>query len=480
MIDPVIWLILLPLFWATVAFVINPGRGARLAIAGLSIQLVLAIMVAQEVTGGSVRVHAIGGWDAPLGIELVADGLAAVMLLLTQGVALPLTLYARAYFADHPRDSRYFWPFTGYLIAAMNALFLSADVFNIYVTLELLSLAAVGLVAANGGVGSITAALRYLFATLLGSGAYLLGVALLYGAYGSVSLSVLLPLVTNDAPTAVVFAAGLMLTGLILKTALFPFHFWLPPAHGGAPAPVSALLSALVIKASFYLIVRLWLTLFMPLITPAPAHLLGLLGTGAILWGSTMALRQTRLKMLVAYSTVAQIGYLFLFFPLVTQTSPEAAQSALQGATMQVVSHGLAKAAMFCATGAIILSTGHDTIARLGGISARLPLTLFTFALAGVTLMGLPPSAGFLAKWLLIDSAIASGQWGWIVVMIAGGLLTAAYVFKVLRHSFLEMEQSRTMRSLPRMLEWPAFFLALASFALGLRASDMLALIAAP
>lgn len=480
MTDPVAWLILLPLFWATMAFLGGPERSARLALTCLIIQLVLAVFVAQDVAGGGERVHAVGGWGAPLGIDLLADGLTAVMLLLVQGIALPLAFYARAYFSDPMKDGRHFWPLTGFLLAAMNALFLSADVFNLYVTLELLGLAAVGLVASSGSAAIVTAAIRYLFVSLLGSGMYLLGVALLYGTYGSVSLSVLKPLVSENAPAAVMFAAGLMLVGLLLKTALFPFHFWLPPAHGDAPSPVSALLSSLVIKSSFYLIVRLWLSLFMPLTNTTTAQLLGLLGAAAILWGSAMALRQVRLKMLVAYSTVAQIGYLFLFFPLFTQVSVEATQSAVQGMIIQVLAHGLAKAAMFAAVGAVVLSTGHDEIAQLGGVSGRLPMVLFTFALAGVTLMGLPPSAGFLAKWLLIDSAIASGQWGWIVVIIIGGLLTAAYVFKVLQHAFLRAEQSTTFRPLPRMIEWPALFLALASLALGLRASDLLRLAETP
>lgn len=451
-----------------------------MAMAGIALQLVLAVWIATEVAGGSSRLHAAGGWRAPLGIALMADGLSAIMLLLTQAVALPLALYARAYFTDHPAGVRHFWPMSGFLLAAMNALFLSADVFNLYVTLELVGLAAVGLVASDSTAKSVAAALRYLFATLVGSGAYLLGVALLYGIYGTVSLSELAPLVEEAAPHATLLAAGLMVVGLLLKTALFPFHFWLPPAHGGAPPPVSALLSALVIKASFYLVVRLWLGLLMPVVTPAAAQFVGMLGTAAIVWGSVMALRQARLKMLIAYSTVAQIGYLFLFFPLATQTTPDAAQSALQGAAMQAVSHGLAKAAMFGAAGIVILSTGHDEVDRLGGITSRLPLTVFTLAISGVTLMGLPPSGGFIAKWLLIDGAISSGQWWWVVAMIAGGLLTAAYVFKVLRHAFLEKEQSATFRHLPRMLEWPAFALALASLAIGLHAGDLLHVLGAP
>ncbi|MDP1534648.1 MAG: proton-conducting transporter membrane subunit, partial [Rubrivivax sp.] len=329
--DPLPWLIVLPLVWGTLAFVLGPGRGARLAIAALVLQTLLALQLAAQLVDGGARAYAVGGWGAPLGIDLYVDGLAGVMLLLTQAVALPLAVYARGYFAATPKGRELFWPITGLMLAALNALFVSADLFNIYVTLELLGLAAVGLVAIAGGTAPVTAALRYLLATLLGSGAYLLGVALIYGTYGSVSLEVLAPLMNEEAPRAVVLAAALMLLGLMLKTALFPFHFWLPPAHGGAPAPVSALLSALVIKASFYLVVRLWLDLFEPLTTVGAAQLIGALGAAAIVWGSLLALTQTRLKMLVAYSTVAQIGYLFLLVPLATLTLPAAADSALQG-----------------------------------------------------------------------------------------------------------------------------------------------------
>lgn len=479
MIDLIPLLVLIPLAWASLAYLAGPEHAFKLALGGVAIQLGVAWRLAMQVAGGANRLHAAGGWEPPLGIALSADGLSAAMLLLTQGVALPLAVYAHAYFARHSEGARSFWPLTGFLLAGMNALFLSADVFNLYVTLELVGLASVGLVA-SGGPGSIAAALRYLMVTLVGSGAYLFGVALLYGAFGTVTLSELASAVPDTGGRVVTLAASLMLFGMAIKTALLPFHFWLPPAHGGAPSPVSALLSALVIKASFYLAARLWLSLVLPLATPAWGQLFGVLGAGAIFWGSVMALRQARLKMLIAYSTVAQVGYLFLFFPLVTQTAPAAAQSALQGVTLQVLAHGLAKAAMFAAAGAVILSTGHDRIMQLGGIAAHLPVSVFTLAIAGVSLMGLPPSAGFLAKWLLIDSAIGSGQWWWIVVMIAGGLLTAAYVFKVLRCAFLRAEQSEHYRRVPRLVEWPGFVLALASLALGLRATELLNLLGTP
>jgi multicomponent Na+:H+ antiporter subunit D len=482
--DPVAWLILLPLVWASAAFLLGPGRGALTAIVATALQLLLALQLAGGLLAGGARLHAVGGWGAPLGIDLAADGLATVMLVLTQLVALPLFVFARGYFGAEAA-ARHFWPLAGFLLAGLNALFLSADLFNLYVTLELVGLAAVGLVAAGGGAGPLAAALRYLFATLVGSGMYLLGVAIVYGAYGSVSIATLTPLIdaggANGAadgaagvPAAVHFAGALMFAGLLLKTALFPFHYWLPPAHGGAPAPVSALLSALVVKASFYLLLRLWLGPFAPL-AEAIAWLPAVLGGAAIVWGSWQAIRAVRLKMLIAYSTVAQLGYLFLVFPLLGPGGV-----ALQAGAMQVVAHGLAKAAMFAAAGAMIHVSGRDGVADLAGVASRLPVTLFAFALAGVTLMGLPPSGGFLAKWLLIDAALDQGKWWIVLLVIAGGLLAAVYVFRVLRQAFLMPPQGerRQPRHRPAaLLEWSAFLLAAASVAVGLRGVELLRLL---
>jgi formate hydrogenlyase subunit 3/multisubunit Na+/H+ antiporter MnhD subunit len=301
---------------------------------------------------------------------------------------------------------------------------------------------------------------------MLGSLFYLLGVALLYHSFGSVDIAILAQRV--EPSPAVWAAVGLMSAALLLKTALFPLHFWLPPAHASAPAPVSALLSALVVKASFYILLRLWLEIFPPT-GAALGQLFGLLGSAAVLWGGVQALRQTRLKLLIAYSTVTQLGYLFLAFPLGTSI-------AWKGSLYLLLSHALAKAAMFMAAGNILRCCGHDRIVDLDRVAQRLPLTLTAFALAGVSSMGLPPSGGFIGKWMLLDAALRAGQWWWGIILILGGLLAAAYVFKVIGYAFTQAEVPQQARTVPITMEWTALALALAAILLGLFALGPLAL----
>ena len=237
----------------------------------------------------------------------------------------------------------------------------------------------------------------------------------MYGAYGTLDI-VLLSSRVRAEPAAWV-ALALMTAGLLAKAALYPLHLWLPPAHAGAPAPASAVLSGLVVKAPFFLVVRLWFDVMPRLIDARAAQLLGVLAASAILFGSVVALRQARLKLLIAYSTVAQIGYLFLMFPLAggPQMSHFWSATAWTGGVLQAISHAFAKAAMFMSAGLVYEALGHDRIAGLAGIGRALPITVFAFGLGGMSLMGLPPSGGFVAKAMLLTAAVAGGQWWWAV-----------------------------------------------------------------
>jgi formate hydrogenlyase subunit 3/multisubunit Na+/H+ antiporter MnhD subunit len=347
---------------------------------------------------------------------------------------LAAAVYASGYFGSAAMQAR-FWPLWLLLVTALHALFLAGDVFNLYVTLELVGLAAVALAALAGSRAAVAAALRYLLMGLLGSLAFLAGVVLLYAGYGTLDMFELARRLSTE-PTAGI-ALALMTAGLLIKSALFPLHFWLPAAHANAPAPVSAALSALVVKAAFYLVLRLWFDVFDATLHDTALWLFGALGAVAVLWGSWQAWRAERLKLLAAYSTVAQLGYLFLFLPLLAALPSGHERNLAFGAlVLFALTHGFAKSALFLGAGVIQQRAGHDRIAELGGTARALPVTTFVVALAGIALIGLPPSGSFLAKWQLLSSAISVGQWLWPPVIAVGSLLAGAYVFRVLGYAF--------------------------------------------
>jgi formate hydrogenlyase subunit 3/multisubunit Na+/H+ antiporter MnhD subunit len=430
--------IVLPFVGVLLSLALGGRHAERIALmlmpAGLGVAVAIAVGVWRA---GDALLYLLGGWKPPLGVALRADGLSAVMLVTTAIVIGAAGLFGRAEFhqprgAPEERAPLMFWTLLLAVWGALNAVFLGSDLFNLYVALELLTFAAVPIVCMSGRAETLAAALRYLLFALVGSAFYLLGAALFYGAYGTLDISLLSGRIQPQSVTWL--AAALMTAGLLAKTALFPLHLWLPPAHAGAPPAASAVLSALVVKGSFFLIVRLWFDVMPGLLPQQAAQMLGALGAAAILFGSVLALRQARLKLLIAYSTVAQIGYLFFVFPLAIGPDAAVAASgaAWTGGWMQLLSHAFAKAAMFLAAGLIAEAAGHDRIAELGGIGRALPITVIAFALGGLSLMGVPPSGGFVAKWLLLTAAVEAGQWWWALVMLVGGLLAGGYVFRVL------------------------------------------------
>lgn len=260
---------------------------------------------------GVVRTE-LAGWIPPLGIALQADGASVAMLALAHVVFLAAFVMGSA----EPRligaDS--FWPLALFAMAAISGVFVAADLFTIYVLLELLTLAAVALVAL-GGARARAAALRYLFVAVTGSLFYLLAVALVYGQAGTLDVALAAGRLDDGPVTAAVLA--LALVGMGAKMALFPLHSWLPVAHPAAPAAVSALLSALVIKASLFVLWRMFAAIGPETaLGPVLANTAAAAGAAGILWGGFMALRRDRLKTVIAYSTVAQVGYLVLMLPL--------------------------------------------------------------------------------------------------------------------------------------------------------------------
>lgn len=467
--------VLIPLLASALSLLI-PARARRWAGATTAALVLLGTtIIVCAVAGGTLVELTLSGHAPPLGIALRADGLGALFLATTAAVGSLTTLYAAALpsstgvrlaggppAAGHPG----FWPLWLGCWAGLNAVFLSGDLFNTYVGLELVGLTAVGMVAL-GGRDALSAALRYLFVAVAGSLLLLVGVGLLLAATGHLDVLRAAEAAAELEDTGpVLLALGLISVGLALKTALVPLHRWLVPAHAGAPGAVSPLLSGLVIKAALFVLLRCWLWI-LPETGEAQisgqqmlSWALAVLGTAALAVGGATALRQDRLKPLVACSTVAQVGYWMLLLPIITDPRAEEAvlQGALGGTVALAMCHALAKAGLFLAAGTFKEIYGTDEISALRGVGGDHPVLVLSMGLAALGLIGLPISLGFLGKWQLATAGVAAGQ-AWILVVLVGGtLLSAAYLLRAVGPLLVEAEDDdapvesprRRLRHVPR------------------------------
>ena len=475
------WAMAVPLAGAVVTAVIPRGRiRARGAVAAVAAVLACAtafVVAFQVASDGVVRepILRAGGLE----VDFHADGVAAALLVTTGVVNVGAVAYAYGYFADQrSHAASAFWPRWLTLHAAMAGVYLLNHTFALYVAFEVIGVAAVGLVVLDETRAAVVAGLRYLVVAVSGSLLYLAGAVVLWAETGLLDIHAM-GAGTVGGPLVAV-ALALMTVGLLLTAAVFPLHFWLPTAHTIAPSPASPILSALVLKVYFYAVVVLWFQALPGVATAAGAGLLAVAGASAIAWGGVMALRQTSVKRLVAYSTLSQMGYLWLIpAMLVHEGAVPAPESAAwygwHGGVYYAIAHSSAKAAMLMAAGALVRASGGDDIERLRGAARGAPLSTFAFALAGVNLVGLPPTGGFVGKWYLLTAAFASGQWWIVAVVLAGGGLTAAYLVRVLGKAFADAEPGYA--SLPRAVQLAPLALTLLTVALGFRAIEVLAVL---
>lgn len=390
-----------------------------------------AAMIAlhQVVQGGDVKLH-LGGWDSPLAIRFELTSVNGLLLAFTALIHFLVALYAAGSRHSKAKGTDY-WPLSSLLHGSLAALWLSTDLFNWYVTLELLGLVAVALIAL-AGPKAYRPALHYLLLSLAASLCYLLGVALIYGRYGMLDINLLSGATEADLTTRM--ALLLMTLGLMLKAALWPLHLWLPPAHASAPTAVSALLSALVVKGPLFILWLLWTRVAPPELAPSAGWLMAVAGLIALVSGAWSSLRSPYIKSLVAYSTVAQLGYALLALGLLLYWQQSEMHVALW---LFVVAHGLAKTSMFLAAGEMQATLGSKRVDSLRGATQTMPVAMFAFAVAGGSLIGLPPSGGFLAKWVLLQPLfLQPAHWPWAFGVLLGTLMSAAYVFRVVALAF--------------------------------------------
>ena len=411
------------------------GRALRTRTTGFIVivstvaSLVAAWFALQEAAaaGADIMLN-LGGWETGLAIRLRLSSLSALLLVFTALMHLLIGLYAGLSRDGIKRD---YWALSCFLHGSLAALWLSADLFNLYITLELLGLTAVAMVALAGPKAYKPAA-NYLILSLAASLFYLLGVALLYGRYGELDVLLLAPRTQADVITRL--ALLLMTTGLMLKAALWPLHLWLPPAHASAPTAVSALLSGLVVKGPLFILWVLWSEVAPPTLAQQIGPVLAIAGMIALTAGGLSAMRSPHIKTLVAYSTVAQLGYALMALGLLLTWQLPQMHIALW---LFVIAHGLAKASLFLAAGEMQASLGTRRVDGLRGATQTVPVAMFAFAVAGGSLIGLPPSGGFLAKWVLLEPLLSQPQnWPWAIGVLLGTLVSAAYIFRVVALSF--------------------------------------------
>lgn len=423
--------VLLPLAWAVLCVVVPTRARRALGPVGAGATATVGISIAVAVALGGPIEAALAGRLPPLGIAVRADGPGALFLLLTSIVGALVSLFA----AIHPRSTGaegardWFWPAWLLGWAGLAAVFLSADLFNLYVALEIVGLSAVLLVAL-GGREAWRAAFRYLTVTVTGSLLFLVALTMVYAATGALDLRIAGERLAAGEPGAhetviLVLAA----TGMAFKSALFPLHGWLPDAHGGAPGAVSPLLSALVVKSSFFVLFRVWTEVTGP--DPVVGTGIGIAAAGSVLWGGMAAARSPRFKRLVGYSTVSQIGYLFLYFPLsAAADGPRQQQAAWVAVAVLAFAHGLAKSSLFLSAGLVKDRLGTDRIEAMTDQGARMPIVTMAIAIAGVSLAGLPITLGFAGKWQLLLAAVDTALWWVVAVAVAGTLVAAAYLLR--------------------------------------------------
>lgn len=423
----------LPFVCALLTLLAGPRLRTRhsgmLTVGGSLLSCVAAGMALLQVAdSGTTELLNLGGWETGLAIRMRLSPLSALLIMFTASMHVLIGLYAAF---SRQGASRDFWPLSGFLHGSLVALWLSADLFNLYITLELLSLTAVAMVALSGP-SAYKAAANYLILSLTASLFYLMGVALFYGHYGALDVITLASLAEDDTLTRL--ALLLMTAGLMLKAALWPLHLWLPAAHASAPTAVSALLSGLVVKGPLFILWLVWSEIAPPLLAQEVGPLLAIAGVLALTAGGWAAFRTPWIKVLVAYSTVAQLGYALMALGLLLTWQLPQMHIALW---LFVMAHGLAKASLFLAAGEMQYTLGTRRVASLRGATQTAPIAMFAFAVAGGSLIGLPPSGGFLAKWVLLEPLLSQPQnWPWAIGVLLGTVVSSAYIFRVVVLSF--------------------------------------------
>lgn len=428
----------------------------------------VAIMLLEQVMAHGPISYLLGSWATPWGIEYRVDTLSAFILLIVTGIGSIMMVFApNSVNLEIPKDRIYLF-YTMYLLTftGLLGITITGDAFNLFVFLEISSLSSYVLISLGADRRALTAAFRYLVLGTVGATFYIIGVGLLYqmtGTLNMVDLAERLPAVADTR--TILVALGFITVGVGLKLGLFPVHVWLPNAYAYAPSVVTAFLAATATKVAVYVLLRIYFTIFGTEIfaaLPIDEFLL-VLGLIAVLSMSAVAIYQSNVKRLLAYSSVAQVGYMVIGISLVSVTG-------LTATILHVFNHALIKGALFLVLAAVFFKIRSVKLEDMAGLGKAMPFTMAAFVLAGFSLIGVPLTVGFVSKWYLILGALEKGWWPVAGIVLISSLLAIIYFWKVIEVAYFKPrpEGAPVVSEVPLTMLLPMWTMVFANFYFGM------------
>ena len=440
----------------------------------LAISTILGILLIGKIPTDGYLSYQLGGWQPPFGIEIRIDFVGYFLMMIVCGISLLALIASWKYITKEVTGGRLTAYYSLFLLlsGSMLGFVATGDIFNLFVFMEILAISSYALVAVTGNRNAVRAAFKYLLMGAPSSIMVLLAIALLYSATGSLNMADLTTRIASSGFTQVLVVSYILFViGFGVKAALFPLHMWLPDAHSIAPSPISSMLSGLVVEVGAFAILRITFSVFTvgaESIIGATVDAVSVAAAAAILFGGIMAIYQRDLKMMIAYSTISHIGYIFLGLTAFTAEG-------LTGAVYHMLDHGLAKACIFLCAGCFIYVKGYRRIDELKGAWRQMPWTCAAFALAAWSIIGLPPSAGFISKWYLIVGNIEAGKEVFVVVLLLGAVLAAVYCFRVIYYMFFqpaeEGQWESEIREAPASMLTPIWICSIGTLFFGVASS---------
>jgi multicomponent Na+:H+ antiporter subunit D len=464
--------VVIPLMAAPGCVLLRNGRAAWLLAAVVTwIAFAIALTLLIQVDAHGPISYALGDWAPPYGIEYRIDLLGAFVLVIVAGIGAVVMPFARiSVERELPRERVYLF-YVMYLLSLTGLLgiAITGDAFNLFVFLEISSLSSYVLISLGRDRRALTAAFRYLIMGTIGATFYVIGIGLLYMMTGTLNMADLAARLPPLMHLRVIQAAlAFLLVGISLKLALFPLHLWLPNAYAYAPTVVTVFLAATATKVSVYVMIRILYTVFGGLVLPEGAIQGALMGLGmlSMIAAALVAIFETNVKRLLAYSSLSQIGYMVLGLGMGSAIG-------LAAGIIHIFNHALIKAALFMAMGCAFSRAGAVTIKDLAGLGRRMPVTMAAVVVGAMSLIGVPLTVGFVTKWYLIRAALEMGAWPVALVILLSGLLALIYSWRIVEAAYFAPapEGREAVREAPLGMLLPLVFLAGACIVFGVNSS---------